>query len=404
MSLFNRPAWAKSQTATEGADELDTNIFSHTQRAYRDIVAEQERRKQAKLERKKVKEERRSSGKREKVADYDRDASPKRRRISQPEDDEDEIQFDTLDNRFDETYESNLQNPTRDQEEPTRLRKSPRHDKRADLIDGGLKKKHHTRTTVVDLGASDEEEVEAPSNPAPVVEIAEEDSDDEFAALARRARAQRQQKEEILNKNSNTSETLPNSTSSGTGALDTGQGRASTPPPDPTIQLFISSALEGTQPLIVHRKLSQNVGEIRKVWCQRQGFSEEAMKDIFFIHRMRRVYDVTTCRSLGLEVDALGNLTVKGAEGKEDADKIHLEAVTEESFLQMKAQKAQEAQRRENGHAGEAGTGNEHDELEQQPQETFIRVTLKAKDKQDFRLKVKPVSHHVLGVAYLLHD
>lgn len=86
MSLFNRPAWAKSRS-TASTDDTEGNIFSHSDRSYRDIVAEQERKKQAKIEKKKAKEERRTSAKRESDTRHDEDAASKRRRISVEDDD-----------------------------------------------------------------------------------------------------------------------------------------------------------------------------------------------------------------------------------------------------------------------------------------------------------------------------
>lgn len=108
-----------------------------------------------------------------------------------------------------------------------------------------------------------------------------------------------------------------------------------------------------------------------------------------------RVYDVTTCRSLGLEVDSFGNLTFKGGEGEEDVDKVHLEAVTEETFRQKKLEKAEDSQKR-NGES----SAHAEDEAELQStepaKEEFIRLLLKAKGEEDFKLKVKAVRHYFI--------
>jgi hypothetical protein len=61
---------------------------------------------------------------------------------------------------------------------------------------------------------------------------------------------------------------------------------------------------------------------------------------------MRKVYDVTTCKSLGLETDAEGNVTMKGAEGKEGCDQVALEAVTQDIYDKMLAEKDREDAKR----------------------------------------------------------
>ena len=137
--------------------------------------------------------------------------------------------------------------------------------------------------------------------------------------------------------------------------------------------------------------------EIRKAWCKKQGFPDEVFKDVFFIHRMRRIYDVTTCKSLGLSVDEFGNLTMRGAEGKEGVEKVHLEAVTEEIFQQIKNEKARDAKSRSGEGAredsAEAGAANEDDPDQQPKEQSLMRLTMKAKGREDFRIKVKPVSY-----------
>lgn len=104
-----------------------------------------------------------------------------------------------------------------------------------------------------------------------------------------------------------------------------------------------------------------------------------------------RVYDVTTCKSLGLEVDSFGNITLRGAENKEDVEKVHLEAVTEPILKQIKAEKVQESQTGIGELEGDNADGDEA-ENEHPQEESLIRLVLKANKKPDLKLKVKPVS------------
>lgn len=381
MSLFKRPAWAAKQLSDDNDEgRTETNIFSHSH-AYQDIVAEQERHKREKAEKKKAKSERRTSGKREVEDEPIGDSTPKRRRIT-TEEKEKLLNSVGLPARLEDS----------DGDEPVAQGTSVRRSLRKNKADGSEAARAPRPTTVIDLGRSSEEDnyEDIQTTPgasrlrpkAPVEEI-EDDSDDEFVELARKARQQRQQSN---NRSSRTPNPGVASPSPGLGSShDTSHDR----PPDPIIQLFITSPLPGTNPLIVHRKLSQPTGAIRHAWCQKQGFTKEYSEGVFFVHRMRRVYDVTTCRSLGLEADEYGNVTMRGAEGKEGVEKVHLEAVTDEAFKQLKEQKEREAQMR----SGELPAEKEDDQPPAPEKEkSSIRVVLRAKGQKDFNLKVKPVS------------
>lgn len=381
MSLFKKPAWAQERLSDDDDEETSkTNLFSHSN-SYGDIVAEQERRKREKAERKRAKAERRTSGKRE-VKDEPTDQNtPKRRRITS-EESEKLLKSVGITARLEK---DDFDEPVVD---GTPVRRSPRKQRqtrqagrppsRADVIDlGGSSDEAGDEAVQTIPGASRAE----PAAPVENVPDDSDDSDDEFAELARMARQQRLQTQ---NRSSHTPNPGGPSPRPGLGtSYNTNHDR----PPDPTIQLLITSPLPGTNPLIVHRKLSQPTAAIRHAWCQKQGFSKEYAESVFFIHRMRRVYDVTTCRSLGLEADEFGHVTMRGAEGKEGVEKVHLEAVTEEVFKEMKENKEKEAQAR----SGDVPAVEEN-EGESAQEESLIRLVLKAKGQSDFRLKVKSVS------------
>ena len=103
-----------------------------------------------------------------------------------------------------------------------------------------------------------------------------------------------------------------------------------------------------------------------------------------------------------MEVDSFGNVTLKGSEGKEDVDKVHLEAVNDIVFRQIKAEKAQESRRHGDEASADAGGEDDLGTIEQPQEESFIRLLLKAKDKDDFKLKVKPVSGSVIVLKVTL--
>ena len=83
---------------------------------------------------------------------------------------------------------------------------------------------------------------------------------------------------------------------------------------------------------------------------------------------------------------------MRGAEDKEDLDKVHLEAVTDEIFQQLKRERAEESQKQANDNA--AGEGErEGAEATQSAEPSLIRLLFKARGLEDLKLKVKPVSH-----------
>lgn len=393
MSLFKRPAWAKQQLSDDDdGGRSEGNIFSHSH-SYRDIVEEQERRKKEKAGRKKAKAERRASDKREVKHEVKHEPSgestAKRRRITS-EEGEKLLRGTGLAQTVEQSDDEEIAYET------TPVRRSPRKQKQGESASGAVRSSR--QAAVIDLGGSSDEGGEnaddrqaeggaatQPDASASVEEIRDDSEDDEFAELARKARQER-----LQNNNRSSHTPNPNGPSPSPGVGPSHHSNHDRPP-DPTIQLLVTSSLPGTNPLIVHRKLSQPIGAIRQAWCQKQNFSSEFTATVFFTHRMRRVYDVTTCRSLGLEVDEYGNVVMKGAEGKEGLEKVHLEAVTEEVFRQMK-------EREEKVRNGEIPVGEGDEQAgtpaaeTQQKEESLIRLVLKAKGMKDFKLKVKPVS------------
>lgn len=217
----------------------------------------------------------------------------------------------------------------------------------------------------------------------------DDESDPELAALAREARQKRLQRTNAATPDATTKSPTPRETS--TSSV---HNAPQTPPlQDAPVKILVVSHIDGTNPLMVYRKLSQNLREIRLAWCKRQSFDEAFTDRVFLIHRMRRVYDVTTCRSLGLEADAEGNVTMKGAEGKEGVDQVALEAVTQEMYDQMMAKKEQDdAKRRGQWDPAAEAEAEEETVDPEPPTEEWVRIVLKAKGKPDFKLQLKKVS------------
>lgn len=158
------------------------------------------------------------------------------------------------------------------------------------------------------------------------------------------------------------------------------------PAPDPVLRILITSRMPDTSPLIVARKLSQRLKEVRLAWCAKQGFDEQTTASVFLTYRRRRLFDLTTCRSLGVRVNELGEVYIKGQDqfpGDENAQ-LHMEVVTPQMFDEDKKAREQKAKSPE----VEAQTADE--EVSQPSAGT--KIVLKAQGFEEYKLIVKPVS------------
>lgn len=146
---------------------------------------------------------------------------------------------------------------------------------------------------------------------------------------------------------------------------------------DPVVLVLISSCLENTKPLIVKRRVSQPLKEVRKAWidAQEPGVLTDAEKaDIYLTWKSKPLFDITTCAHLGIKVGSDGKMP---SDGLDNGGRLHLEAWTPESFTLFQRQLEKE-QNMENA------------EPEPEPEEVAqkIKLILKAKDMEPIRMKV----------------
>ncbi|KAF1845809.1 uncharacterized protein K460DRAFT_417004 [Cucurbitaria berberidis CBS 394.84] len=165
------------------------------------------------------------------------------------------------------------------------------------------------------------------------------------------------------------------------------------PSKDLIAQLFIKPQIPDADPLLVKVRIDSTIDKLRQAWCERQGFSADMTKNVFFTWKDTRIYDSTTIKRLGMKVDQNGNVSVKGDPNIYDdvnLPKVFVEAWTEELFRQRKKEDAADAA------AKKKATEQPHEAEEREPtpepvpQVTKIRLFLKAKGKEDFRLSVNP--------------
>ena len=165
------------------------------------------------------------------------------------------------------------------------------------------------------------------------------------------------------------------------------------PEPDPVVNIFINTRIPNTEPLIANLRLSQRLRILRQHWCGRQKAHnyDDFLPKVFFTWRNRRLFDVTTCKSLGVTADPeTGEAVYKGLNGKptpEDAQLV-FEATTEQVFNEDRKRKEQDEKTERHGPELEVSREKE----QPKPAEKGIRIVLKAKGYEEYKLLVKPVS------------
>lgn len=216
-----------------------------------------------------------------------------------------------------------------------------------------------------------------PSKPSPI-EIKDDDDDDDdddedgdpaFAALRARARARV------------------------AAAKAQANGDA---PKAPIVQLLIDPQMPDAKPLMVKVRVDSTIGKPRLAWCGKEKFSEQMTRSVFFTWKGTRLYDSTSIKRLGIQVDDSGNVSVQGDSNIYDdvnLPKIHVEAWTEDVYKQRKKEDAAAALAKKL--AAEAAVVTREKtptpEPEPEPEEKRFRLVLKAKGYSDFKLTVKEV-------------
>lgn len=203
-----------------------------------------------------------------------------------------------------------------------------------------------------------------------------EEYDPTLAALAAKARQRAAQRIQSAN-------------SSGAGA-NSG--------PAPVAELFIEPRMDNAKPLMVKVRIDSTMEKPRSAWCQKQQFTPELTREIFFTWKGGRIYDSTTVKRLGIVIDKNGNVSIEGDSNiydDENLPRIAVEAWTEDLFQQWKKEEAAEAAAKERAAASPV-------EVQKTPtpepveKVKRVRIVLKAKGQEDFNLKVFPVCIRVI--------
>lgn len=397
--LWDRLGWSKPRATAVPVNE--TVLFQRSNETFAGIAAEQELRRK-----------RREAKKKQEGTDnpgYGRD--DKRRRISIESESENESRSESEDGDGDHIGDdsTNLQSKSTndDVEKDTAvLNVTPIPEKSPALPDFLARNDGEPVTAAsstevpapsINSIAVKEDEIEIPPGNEQVQILEKKNStlpsyddfsDEEFPELAQKAREKARSKRLHDKKLQATSAASSRTLVDETFLLRSPSLEAVTPAPplpEPAVSLLITSTIPNTEPLIVQRKLGQRLKEVRRIWCQRQDFPPEVTETIILTWKGRRLFDVTTCKSLQIGVDEEGNILNQGERdvfGEADR-KIHMEATTVAMLEESKRIKE---------HAQVSSIDVEEPETEGPKPEEELRVVLKAKGYPDHKLIVHPVS------------
>lgn len=156
------------------------------------------------------------------------------------------------------------------------------------------------------------------------------------------------------------------------------------PQEDQVVQILITSDIENTKPLIVQRRMSQRLRDVRLAWCRRQGFGDEMTSSVFLTWNGKRLFDVTTCKSLG--IDNLANTSNLWPSDNDHCDeingiRIHMEATTDELLKSRKRNLLHDSVQYACGFV---------EREEDNAKDGFVRIILKSPGLEDLRIKVRP--------------
>lgn len=405
--LFNRPAWARPQ-----ATPITTDIFHRSSQTYATIAAEEELRRKRRLAKKEKEKELGARGGIE-------EREEKRRRVSDESEDGNEDDYDGDDDGMDVAASTGANNSHAKTEikvksrstSPVKPVTSPktltnRYEKAVATSKLQLERALHSK--VIDIAddeepdSTHEDEGDIEVTAVKVTKPSEYDdfelSDEEFPELAQQAREKARRKRLQADISATTTPDPPAALES--RSIDQLAGvhvPTPLPPPlpEPVISILITSRIPNTLPLIVNRRLSQRLREVRVTWCQKQNFTSDFSSTVVLTWRGKRLFDVTSCKSLGIGVDADGNIVTKGEKDilGEENRQIHMEAMTEEMFEDRRKAKVEDP------------TVTTHEQEMEEPvaaqpqQEEQVKIILKAKGFADFKLIVKPVCLSNLGIV-----
>jgi hypothetical protein len=168
------------------------------------------------------------------------------------------------------------------------------------------------------------------------------------------------------------------------------------PEKSPVVQLLVNPQIPDSNALMVKVRTDHTLEKTRLAWCGKQGYSPAATQDVFFTWKGARVFDSTTIRRLGIEVDSNGNVSVEGDSNIYDdtnLPKVYVEAWTQALFDEHKKEEAADAAAKRKALEPSPEIEEREPTPEPAPKEKKFRLIMKARGKAEFKIQVHPVRH-----------
>jgi len=264
-------------------------------------------------------------------------------------------------------------------------------------------------SNVIELGSDDEKPEPQPKAPAkvqtPVSDEENSDEEDEYVLeLKQKARAKARLKELNTDPHHSQGSARPAleiqqrtsfSSFTETPSTFTNQHPASIPRADQEqtiVSILINTKIPNAKQLIVNRKVSQPMQQVRQVWCSRQNFDDEMTAKVIFTWRGRRLYDTTTSTHLLNVLKKERARQMGGLHNEDEEDpsngRIEVEAMTMDMYEQRQRRDDTET---DTTRTIDPGTqdGPSHDRPATPPEPVY-QIVMNAQGLEALTLKVRP--------------
>lgn len=246
------------------------------------------------------------------------------------------------------------------------------------------------------LGANDGSEMHGKLHTEPTLTndaISADDSEDEYAEIAARARARARAAEAaVLLRRSESITASSELLSPLNPGTQVPAGINHQPEEDEEdlrhVEILITSKIPNTKSLIAKLQLGQPFTRLRQIWCEKQGFDKRMADSVQLHFRGMRLWDATTCRSMGFGYEPSTDRIVYKREPSADwgrPPKIAFEAVSEGNEEQE-----EDAGNIASEQEGDADGIGADTETERSERPKGMRLILRAKYMKDVKVAIPP--------------
>ena len=158
---------------------------------------------------------------------------------------------------------------------------------------------------------------------------------------------------------------------------------------EPILEILVHSRLPDTMPVVIRVRLNQKLRDAKAAWCEHSKLSADLTREVYLMWRGFKVFDTSTCRSIGVNIDAVtGEVTWRGKGLVEIAGSRQLEMEAWTAELE-----AQERKRKEGGkgEGREEVSADAEGEGKEPKKKVGLKVVVKAKELKEWSIIVHQV-------------